>query len=251
MSKSLALLLGDPAMWYTSISGMKDKDSIYQVFRGFEDFMKDRCVCAAKGEGTSEESRAPRSGREGRDEWGAFLEAMKDVRRVERRNERIAGSARERAEALARPRRRKAPTMGELLAEESAFNVVNLPEYMEGYGEGTSPIVIEKLRSGAFSVQKALDLHGLTVRDAFDVFHTFLEETVQSGLRCVKVIHGRGLKSREGPVLKEKLKEWIVRAMHRKWVVAFASCRMAEGGPGATTILLRAYARKKRLHVIG
>jgi DNA-nicking Smr family endonuclease len=52
-------------------------------------------------------------------------------------------------------------------------------------------------------------------------------------------------------VLKEKLKEWIVRAMHRKWVVAFASSGMAGGGPGATTILLRTRALKKRLHVIG
>jgi DNA-nicking Smr family endonuclease len=52
-------------------------------------------------------------------------------------------------------------------------------------------------------------------------------------------------------VLKEKLKEWIVRAMHRKWVVAFASAGMADGGPGATTILLRTRAQKKRLHVIG
>jgi DNA-nicking Smr family endonuclease len=129
--------------------------------------------------------------------------------------------------------------------------VINLPEYMEGYVDGTSPLVIEKLRNGEFSIQKVLDLHGLSAHDACDVFHAFLGEAVQSGFRCVRIIHGRGLKSRRGPVLKEKLKEWIVRAMHRKWVVAFASCRMADGGPGATTILLRAHAHKKKLHIIG
>jgi DNA-nicking Smr family endonuclease len=70
-------------------------------------------------------------------------------------------------------------------------------------------------------------------------------------VRCVKVIHGRGLKSRNEPVLKEKLKGWILKAMHRKWVVAFASAHMRVGGPGATDILLREQPRKKRLHIIG
>jgi DNA-nicking Smr family endonuclease len=74
---------------------------------------------------------------------------------------------------------------------------------------------------------------------------------VQSQICCVAVIHGRGLKSRSGPVLKEKLKEWIVRAMHRKWVVAFSSSKMSAGGPGATIMLLRARAHKKRIHIIG
>jgi DNA-nicking Smr family endonuclease len=129
--------------------------------------------------------------------------------------------------------------------------VINLPEYMEGSVEGTHPFVMDKLRGGEFSVQKALDLHGLSANEACDAFHAFLADAVRSRLRCVRVVHGRGLKSKGGPVLKEKLKEWIVRAMHRKWVIAFASCRMAEGGPGATTILLHTKAHKKRLRIIG
>ena len=141
--------------------------------------------------------------------------------------------------------------MGEVLKDSSPFNVINLPEYMEGYVDDINPLVIEKLRNGEFSVQKVLDLHGLSAEVACEAFHAFLGEAVHARLRCVKVIHGRGLRSRQGPVLKEKLKEWIVRAMHRKWVVAFASSRMADGGPGATTILLRTRAQKKRLHVIG
>ena len=141
--------------------------------------------------------------------------------------------------------------MEEILEEEHSLNVVNLPEYMEGYVDDLNPLVMEKLRNGEFSVQMVLDLHGLSADDAHDTFRTFIHDAVQSQVCCVRVIHGRGLKSKSGPVLKEKLKEWIVRAMHRKWVVAFASSKMSDGGPGATTILLRARAQKKKLHIIG
>lgn len=141
--------------------------------------------------------------------------------------------------------------MDEILKEEHTLNVINLPEYMEGYVDDLNPLVMEKLRNGEFSVQKVLDLHGLSADDAHDVFRSFIHDAVQSQICCIKVIHGRGLKSRSGPVLKEKLKEWIVRAMHRKWVVAFSSSKMSAGGPGATTILLRTRAHKKRIHIIG
>ena len=141
--------------------------------------------------------------------------------------------------------------MEETLDEGYAFNVINLPEHMEGHADDMNPLSLEKLRNGEFSVQKVLDLHGLSVGEARDSFNAFIRDAIQSHVNCVKIIHGRGLKSRQGPVLKKKLKEWIVRAMHRKWVVAFSSAKMKEGGPGATIILLRTTARKKRLHIIG
>jgi DNA-nicking Smr family endonuclease len=236
------------------VSKMKDNDSIYHVLHDLADFMK-----KARGmmrEGAEEGPSAPAGPQAAAgppDEAAVFAEAMKDVRKVEPRQKRVARPRKAGAgtgTAIPGLRQGDGPTMDDLLRESSPFNVVNLPEYMEGYVEGTSPLVLEKLRGGAFSVQKALDLHGFTSPQAFDAFHAFLEEAVQSGLRCVKVIHGRGLKSRRGPVLKERLKEWLVRAMHRKWIVAFASCGMSAGGPGATTILLRAHAQKKRLHII-
>ncbi len=234
---------------------MKDNDSIYHVFHDLADLMKGVCGTTPEvGEEHPSAPAAPQPAAEPPDEAAVFVEAMKDVRKVEARQKRVAGPKKGgtgTGTAIPGPRQCDGPTMDELLRESSPLNVVNLPEYMEGYVEGTSPLVLDKLRGGAFSVQKALDLHGFTSAQAFDVFHAFLEEAVQSGLRCVKVIHGRGLRSRRGPVLKEKLKEWLVRAMHRKWVVAFASCGMSAGGPGATTILLQAHARKKRLHIIG
>ena len=70
--------------------------------------------------------------------------------------------------------------MGETLKDSSPFNVINLPEYMEGYVDDINPLIVEKLRNGEFSIQKVLDLHGLSAEDAYEEFHAFLGEAVQS-----------------------------------------------------------------------
>jgi DNA-nicking Smr family endonuclease len=228
---------------------MKEEESIYQVFRELAGLIRDDAAHPAEVQDTAAPVATPEPEARQPDDYEAFLEAMKDVRKVDRDKERVRGPARDAASP--RPGDDGMRIMGEILKDSSPFNVINLPEYMEGYVDDINPLIIEKLRNGEFSIQKVLDLHGLSAQDAYEEFHAFLGEAVQSRLCCVKVIHGRGLRSRQGPVLKEKLKEWIVRAMHRKWVVAFASSGMAGGGPGATTILLRTRALKKRLHVIG
>jgi len=129
--------------------------------------------------------------------------------------------------------------------------VTNMPEFMEGFVEGINPITMEKLRRGEFSVQRTLDLHGYSIDDADELFQTFIKDTVREGLKCVKIIHGRGLKSKRGPVLKEHLKTWIIKAMHRKWVLAFSNVLMSDGGPGATYILLKKNPVKRHIHIIG
>ncbi len=225
---------------------MKKDDSIYHVFNDLPDFIKDHRIRTDK----EEPAEVPAPKPPVPDEQDEFLDAMRGVRKVDRKKQRLHRKAAHVIQA--------GPTTGnethlmdETLKEGHAFNVVNLPEYMEGYVDAVSPLVMEKLRSGEFSIQKVLDLHGLSAHDAYEVFQEFMEEAVHSQIRCIKIIHGRGLKSKGGPVLKEKLKGWIVRAMHRKWVVAFASSKMSAGGPGATTILLRTRADKKKLHIIG
>ena len=122
---------------------------------------------------------------------------------------------------------------------------------MEGFVEGINPITMEKLRRGEFSVQKILDLHGYSIDDADELFQIFIKDTVREGLKCVKIIHGRGLKSKGAPVLKEHLKTWIIKAMHRKWVLAFSNAIMSDGGPGATYILLKKNPVKKQIHIMG
>ncbi len=97
--------------------------------------------------------------------------------------------------------------------------------------------IFRKLARGSFSVQSEIDLHGLTVAEARTVLADFIEESVDRGHRCVRVIHGKGLGSgNRGPILKQKVDTWL-----RKWdaVLAFISARQVDGGTGAVYVLLK------------
>jgi DNA-nicking Smr family endonuclease len=66
----------------------------------------------------------------------------------------------------------------------------------------------------------------------------FLRNALKTSRRCVKIIHGRGLRSPKGPVLKEALIKWL-SLRHRKNVIAFVTARQCDGGLGALYVLLR------------
>ena len=99
------------------------------------------------------------------------------------------------------------------------------------------PEVTRKLRRGVWAVQAQLDLHGLRRDDARESLAAFLREATRAGLRCVRVIHGKGNGSpgRE-PVLTAKVKGWLVQ---KDEVIAFVQARASDGGNGALLVLLR------------
>lgn len=177
----------------------------------------------------------------------SFLEAMKDVKQIDRTNPRIVKKPRRKDFFVWRDNELE---MERALKEEKFINVINLPEYMEGSVENINPIIMEKLRNGEFSIQKTLDLHGYRKEEARIIFENFIKEAVKSKLNCIKVIHGRGLKSKQSPVLKDNLVRWLIKAMNRKWILAFASCKMCDGGPGAIYILLKKRPQKKKLLIL-
>ncbi len=127
----------------------------------------------------------------------------------------------------------------DLVDRGEGFVVSDTPEYMEGVGCLAPPQITVRLHRGDFAVQGHVDLHGLTVDAAREVFDDFLRESILAGKRTVLVIHGRGLSSPADPVLKTKVAEWLCSNRWRKWVVAFTSARMCDGGSGASYILLR------------
>jgi len=102
---------------------------------------------------------------------------------------------------------------------------------------GVSRQVLRKLRSGVWVIQNQLDLHGLDRHEAREALADFLASCVKRGLRCVRVIHGKGLgsKNRE-PVLKVKVKHWLTR---RDEVLAYCQARPVDGGSGALVVLLK------------
>lgn len=102
--------------------------------------------------------------------------------------------------------------------------------------EGLAPNTLKKLRRGDWAVQAHLDLHGLTRDAARDAVAAYLRDGQKHGLRCVRIVHGKGLgsKNRE-PVLKVKLRGWLMQSAA---VLAYVQARAADGGAGAVLVLL-------------
>ncbi|MBU0592117.1 MAG: Smr/MutS family protein [Pseudomonadota bacterium] len=99
--------------------------------------------------------------------------------------------------------------------------------------------VLRKLRRGHWVTQGEMDLHGLTVAEAkLELIH-FLQYCQKNGLRCIRIIHGKGLRSKNRePVLKNKVAHWL---MQRDETLAFCQARATDGGSGAMLVLLKAY----------
>lgn len=104
--------------------------------------------------------------------------------------------------------------------------------------DGHAPDILRKLRRGHWVIQEQLDLHGLTADEARLTVVEFLAHCRKRGARCVRIIHGKGLGSRNRePVLKRKLQSWL---MQRDEVIAYAQAREVDGGAGALVVLLKA-----------
>ncbi len=104
---------------------------------------------------------------------------------------------------------------------------------------GVQDSVLRKLRRGHYRVQADLDLHGLTVRQAKAALGEFLAEALGRHLTCVRIVHGKGLRSGpRGPVLKATVSAVLQRSDR---VLAFVSARSVDGGTGAVYALLSAH----------
>lgn len=102
---------------------------------------------------------------------------------------------------------------------------------------GVATDVVRKLRSGTWVVQAQIDLHGLRRDEAREALADFLRTSIKRGLRCVRVIHGKGLGSiGKEPVLKGKVRSWLAQKAE---VIAFCQARAHDGGAGAVLVLLQ------------
>ncbi len=177
------------------------------------------------------------------DDTTRFLEAVEDVKPLSRRDRK----------RIPRGRRRRCPprflqqeeneALRQLVAlvhGEGSFELNWSDEYIDGAVLGLSPAVMKKLRNGDFSYQAYLDLHGCTRAEARQWVTDFIASKQAQGLRCVLIICGRGLNSRNRrPVLKEHLVRWFTRAPLKGLVLAFSCARSCDGGAGAFYVLLR------------
>jgi DNA-nicking Smr family endonuclease len=103
---------------------------------------------------------------------------------------------------------------------------------------GHSPDILRKLRRKHWPIGAAIDLHGMTSDEARLYVASFISDCKQRGIRCVRIVHGKGLSSRnQAPVLKNKLRSWL---MQIDVVIAYVAAKKEDGGDGAVVVLLRA-----------
>ncbi len=136
------------------------------------------------------------------------------------------------AEALAQ--------LADMVEGRTQFDFINSDEYIEGIVQGLDRRLLKKLRQGTFAFQAHIDLHGKTRHEARQIVESFLLESRRRGIRCVLIVHGRGLNSKDQiPVLKERLQVWLAKGRIAASVLAFCSARPTDGGVGAVYVLLR------------
>jgi DNA-nicking Smr family endonuclease len=113
-------------------------------------------------------------------------------------------------------------------------------EYIEGAVKGFNRNLMKKLKRGELPVQDHIDLHSHTRQEAEEAVNDFVYRSYRRGLRCILIVHGRGLNSPDSfPVLKEGLPLWLGRGKAGRIVLAFSTARPYDGGTGATYVLLR------------
>ena len=121
--------------------------------------------------------------------------------------------------------------------EFDASTLLDTDDMLSFRRPGIGRDVTHKLRKGDWAIQGEVDLHGLRSEEARVVLAEFIRNAHRQGLRCLRVVHGKGLGSPgKTPVLKSKVHSWLVQ---KNQVMAFVQAKPAEGGAGALVVLLK------------
>ena len=155
----------------------------------------------------------------------AFAEAMRGVDRLEGESRRVAERSRPRAREAAAP--------------DVEFEIETWGDHQQGAPKGTDRRMLRRLELGDHPPELSLDLHGLTEDEARAAVRSGLRRALKAGMRCVRIIHGRGLRSPDGPVLKRALPRWLAQPPQGRRVLAFTTAGKYGASGGATLVLLR------------
>ena len=160
------------------------------------------------------------------EEQALFEGAMADVQRLDTRDRvRVPPAA-------------PSPVRVVALPPEQRLTVDGDSQRYAARSPGVSHAQVAELRAGRTRAEATLDLHGHTVEPALVELRQFLFESQRLGRRCVLVVHGKGLHSEHGAPLREAVLQHLLGPLSG-FVHALASAAPADGGEGATYVLLR------------
>ena len=155
-----------------------------------------------------------------------FLDAVAGVRPLDGRDR------------VAVPPRPPSTVRVEVLPPEVALAVDGDGQRYAARAPGVSRAQVTELRAGRIRAEATLDLHGDQVAPALARLRQFLVEARRIGQRCVLIVHGRGLHSEAGAPLREAVLAELLGPLSGL-VHAAASAAPADGGEGATYVMLR------------
>jgi DNA-nicking Smr family endonuclease len=116
-------------------------------------------------------------------------------------------------------------------------SLIDTDEHLTWQRDGLGSDVVRRLRRGEWVIQDQLDLHGARRDEARELVGDFLREGIKRGLRCVRIVHGKGHGSIDRqPILKSRVRRWLTQ---KDEVLAFCQARAQDGGAGALVVLLR------------
>jgi len=220
--------------------GKKDSQGFNTPFKDLKAKLQPKPTAASPAPAAKKPAPAPKKSAPAaeEDEARLFYEAMagaaplKDRAEVKPPEGVVPRIVDENAEAMAQ--------LSELVSGEGPFDIADSDEFVEGRAPGVNEALMRALRRGDFSVQGHVDLHGMNRVDAKEAVEKFVSESRRAHKRCVLVVHGRGLNSKDQiPVLKEAVRTWLQRGRVAHSVLAFATARPHDGGAGAVYVLLR------------
>ena len=227
---------------------MMEQDKWATPFKGLRKALRGRRKPEGKAAPAPPAPAAPAEKIDARDdEHEAFRQAMADVREIEKfrklpvRDPGIppVGPAEPSMSEEADEAERE---LGLIIRKKRGITLSDTDEYMEWAAPSLTAQkrrdLTRRLHEGQYAVADHIDLHGLTEEDAWDSLTDFLTHARKRNLPCIKIIHGRGLRSPGEPVLKGAVKRWL-RGPLSKHVLAFATARASDGGLGATYVLLK------------
>ena len=103
--------------------------------------------------------------------------------------------------------------------------------------DGISESTLKSLKAGKFSWGARLDLHHYTSSDAIHAIDAFLTDALSKNIRCVLIIHGKGVRTpHQKPIIKNILLNHLRDNAH---VLAYHSARPSDGGAGAVYVYLK------------
>ncbi|WP_420995540.1 Smr/MutS family protein [Cupriavidus sp. 30B13] len=185
----------------------------------------------------AERREAEAAARRAREEADVFRSSIGNVNTLRDRN-RVVPAPRHPAPVPVQTQLDDKAVLAASLSDEfDVENLLDTDETLSFRRPGIGIDVVKKLRRGEWVPQDKIDLHGLRSDEAREALAEFVRRSVKRGVRCVRVIHGKGNGSPDKtPVLKGKVRSWLVQ---KEEVLAFVQARGAEGGAGALMVLLR------------